>query len=118
MKRQTTPAIDANIVAAATDGEPPTELNKRRELIKTAVEAAANGVMTDIRALRAQLDELETLVLQSAERNIESLNTHVGICEAAQIEVSRLNGIVAELRKTQIDHASERRGFSNGGGQH
>ena len=34
MKKQTTPATDANIVAAATDGEPPTELNKRRELIK------------------------------------------------------------------------------------
>ena len=105
------------LVVAIAD-EPLTELNKRREMIKHAVEAAANGVMEDITSLRKQLDELETLVIQSAERNIESLNTHVGICEAAQIEVSRLNGIVAELRKTQIDHASERRGFSNGGGQH
>jgi hypothetical protein len=91
--------------------ETPTELNKRREMIKAAVEAAANGVMTDIKALRGQLDELETLVLQSAERNIESLNTHVGICEAAQIEVNRLSGVVADMRKTQV---GEHRGHTNG----
>ena len=91
--------------------EAPAELVKRREMIKAAVEAAANGVMTDIKALRGQLDELETLVLQSAERNIESLNTHVGICEAAQIEVNRLSGVVADMRKTQ---AGEQRGYTNG----
>jgi hypothetical protein len=87
------------------DDEPPTELNKRREMIRSAVEAAANGVMRDIKSLRAQLDELETLVIQSADRNIESLNAHVGICEAAQIEVNRVSGVVAEMRKTQISKA-------------
>jgi hypothetical protein len=106
-----TPLPVTDVVAA---DEPPTELNKRREMIKAAVNAAANGVMTDIKALRAQLDELETLVLQSAERNIESLNTHVGICESAQIEVNRLSGVVAEMRKTQIDNGSERKGGLNG----
>jgi hypothetical protein len=95
-------------VEVAAD-EPPTELNKRREMIKSAVEAAANGVMTDIKALRAQIDELETLVIQSAQRNIESLNAHVGICEAAQIEVHRLSGVVSEMRKAQI---SEVRGHA------
>lgn len=102
------------IQIAPADDEPPTELNKRREMIKSAVEAAANGVMEDIKALRTQLDDLETLVLQSAERNIESLNTHVGICEAAQIEVNRVSGVVAEMRKTQINH--EPKGRINGNG--
>jgi hypothetical protein len=85
------------------DDEPQTELMKRREMIKAAVDAAANGVMTDIMALRAQLDELETLVIQNAARTTDSLNTHVGICEAAQIEVKRLNGVVAEMRKGQFN---------------
>jgi hypothetical protein len=58
--------------------------------------------MEDIKSLRAQLDELETLVLQNAARVTENLNTHVGICEAAQIETSRLSGIVADMRKSQI----------------
>jgi hypothetical protein len=88
-------------IQLAPADEPPTELSKRREMIKEAVNAAANGVMEDIKALRAQLDELETLVIQSGERNIESLNTHVGICEAAQIEVNRLSGVVAEMRRSQ-----------------
>jgi hypothetical protein len=90
------PRITKDAVEAAT-------LNKRRSMIKDAVEAAANGVMADIKALRDQLDELEMLVIQSAERNIESLNTHVGICEAAQIEVNRLSGVVAEMRKGQLN---------------
>lgn len=105
------------IQIAPADDEAPTELNKRREMIKHAVEAAANGVMEDITSLRKQLDELETLVIQSAERNIESLNTHVGICEAAQIEVNRVSGVVAEMRKTQVNPIiSERKGQINGAG--
>jgi hypothetical protein len=95
-----------NVHSVAEVGEQPTELDKRRETIKSAVDAAANGVMVDIRSLRAQLDELESLVLQNAARVTESLNTHVGICEAAQFEVNRLSGIVAEMRKTQIDNIS------------
>jgi hypothetical protein len=94
--------------------EPPTDLDKR-ELIKSAVDAAANGVMETIKSLRLQLDELENLVIQNAARVTENLNTHVGICEAAQIEVNRLSGIVAEMRKTQIDGISERNGHLNGG---
>jgi hypothetical protein len=104
-----TPLPVTSIVIA--DDEAPTELNKRREMIKSAVEAAANGVMSDIKALRTQLDELETLVIQSADRNIESLNAHVGICEAAQIEVNRVSSVVAEMRKTQIN-----KGLTNGAG--
>jgi hypothetical protein len=99
-------------IQIAPADEPPTELDKRREMIKHAVESAANGVMEDITALRTQLDELETLVIQSGERNIASLNTHVGICEAAQIEVNRVKGVVAEMRKTQIDS----KGQFNGAG--
>jgi len=95
------------------DDEPPTELNKRREMIKSAVNAAANGVMEDIKALRTQLDDLETLVIQSADRNIESLNAHVGICEAAQIEVNRVSGVVAEMRRNQTNHS---KGIGNGAG--
>jgi hypothetical protein len=101
-----TPAID--IV------ELPTELDKR-ELIKVAVDAAANGVMENIKSLRGQLDELESLVIQNAARVTENLNTHVGICEAAQIEVNRLSGIVADMRRSQIDNISERTGQLNGG---
>jgi len=91
------------LVEVAVADEPTTELRKRREMIKSAVEAAANGVMENIKALRKQLDELETLVIQNGDRVTDSLNTHVSICEAAQIEVNRLTGVVAEMRKSQIE---------------
>lgn len=94
--------VSANDIRAE---EAPTELDQRREAIKSAVEAASNGVMEDIKRLRAQLDELANLVIQNSARNIESLNTHVGICESAQIEVNRLSGVVAEMRKGQINGA-------------
>lgn len=90
------------IVDVETPDEPATEATQRREMIRSAVEAAANGVMENIKALRAQLDELESLVLTNADRVTENLNTHVAICESAQMEVRRLSGIVAEMRKIQI----------------
>lgn len=108
-----------NIVAieeVTAEDEPPTELTQRRVMIKEAVDAAANGVIADIKNLRLQLDDLENLVIQSAARVSDNLFTHVGICEAAQIEVHRLSGVVAGMRDTQIDHANEHKGHSNGNG--
>jgi hypothetical protein len=92
--------------------EPPTELQMRREKIRAAVEAASDGVIADIKGLRKQLDELETLVLQNSARVTDNLNTHVDICEAAQIETNRLSGIVAKMRKNQISHINERTGHA------
>lgn len=91
----------------AVDDEAPTEMTKRREIIKSAVDAAANGAMESIRAWRTEVDELEALVIQSGARSIESLNTHVSICEGAQIEVSRLSAVVAEMRKKIGDGESD-----------
>jgi hypothetical protein len=95
-------------VTLGNNVEPPTEMAKRREMIKTAVDAAANGVMEDIKRLRGQLDDLENLVIQNAARVTDNLNTHVDICESAQIEVSRLAGIVTEMRKTQANEIGPR----------
>lgn len=103
-----TPVPD-NVLAAASE-EAATETSQRRDLIKTAVDAAANGVMENIKSLRGQLDELENLVLQNAARVSDNLNTHVSICESAQIEVKRLTGIVAGMRKTQVDDGNEKNG--------
>jgi hypothetical protein len=101
------------IIAAITE---PADLNKQREMIKSAVNVAANGVLETIKLLRAEIDDLERLVLQNGARVTEDLNTHVSICENAQKEVDRLHGVVAGMRKSQIDGQDERQGHLNGNG--
>jgi hypothetical protein len=97
-----------------TTDEAPTELSKTRVMIKDAVDVAASGVIENIKKLRAEIDELESLVIQNGARVTENLNTHVTICEAAQIEVARLRGIVTEMRHSQVDSIAEPRGHLNG----
>jgi hypothetical protein len=104
------------LTVTAIEDELPSELSRQRELIKSAVDVAASGVIDNIRRLRKEIDELENLVIQNGARVTENLNTHVGICEAAQIEVSRLRSIVTEMRKTQIDDVNEPKGRTNGAG--
>jgi hypothetical protein len=101
----TTPLPSVVLTEVAADQ--PIEQAQQEGLIDKAVNVASSGVVEDLKSLRAEMDELEGLVMQTGARARESLNAHIAICNAAQIEVARVRSIVADLRKQQIAYTDD-----------
>lgn len=95
------------VPAEALAGEPPSVTEQWRDAIKDVVAKLAEDVIKNIKALRHEIDDLENLVVQNAGLVSGSLNDHAAICSAVQQEIKRLSGLVAEMRKTQINNADE-----------
>lgn len=85
------------------DTKATTATEARQATIKQVVGTLAEDVMKNINDLRRQLDDLEKLVLSNAARVSDNLNDHVEICGLVQHEVARITGLVAELRRNQIN---------------
>jgi hypothetical protein len=94
------------IVQNNSEQQPPDEATtvtaQRRDTIKQVIGTLADDVMREIKALRVQIDDLEQLVISNAARVSDNLNEHVTICGSVRGEVSRLTGIVHELRRNQL----------------
>ncbi|UGY13792.1 hypothetical protein HAP48_0035250 [Bradyrhizobium septentrionale] len=74
-----------------------------RDAIKAIVVGISEQNGKALAALRAELDELEQLMLISAAKVQHEIDGHASICRYVHEEVGRLHGVVGKMRQQQSE---------------
>ena len=90
-------------MTSTADTEPPSHNEKMRETIKQVVGQIATNVIKNLNDLRRQIDDLEKLVMLSADRVSNDLTEHANMCGEVQQEIVRLSRVVTAIRATQVE---------------
>lgn len=83
--------------------EPPAYGDSSRDAIKAIVVGMSEQNGKALAALRAELDEMEQLMLISAAKVQHEIDGHASICRYVHNETERLHGLVAKMRQQQSE---------------
>lgn len=89
--------------------EPPGYGDSSRDAVKAIVVGMSEQNGKALAALRAELDEMEQLMLISAAKMQHEIDGHASVCRYVHNETERLHGLVAKMRQQQseIVHVTE-----------
>ena len=79
--------------------KPPSHGEPKRDAIGSIVDEISVDLGQRVGEIRDMLDRIEQTALQSAARAKGTLNDHVVVCGRLSNEVTRLQGVVAEIQK-------------------